>query len=200
MTLSRKARWLAAAVVASVVMSAAVGSAQASRGLSVTNGVTLFTANGTITKLTGDGINERCFLTLGIILNRSIAKATLAQIGVIQLTGTGSSVRACQVTTNWEILNNITIGYLGFTGSLPNITSILARSNNFQIALTFPIIGRCLYTGSLPMAFNRGAAGTIDTITLNAVNSLIAPPPCPSPASINGVLTVLPVKPVIQLI
>lgn len=200
MSISKLLRLAAAAALAAVVMSWAAASANAARGMSVTNGVTLFVANGNVT-ITKPSFTFICRLTLGIAVNSSIAKAALAQIGAVQLSP-ASSISACNLGVTGTILNGITIGYLSFTGVLPNITAINARSNNFAILWQLPIIGSCLYTGAVPMVLNRNAAtGAIDTIVINAPNALVsAGATCPRPASLTGTLTVLPVKPVFQLV
>lgn len=201
MRTSRRMRALVVGFFGMIVMAAAVSDASAATGLSISNGVSLATANGRLTLNAGGGLTETCFVTLGLQLSRSIAKRTLAQIGTVLLSNFGSSIRDCDLSLGGEVLNGITVGYIGFNGTLPNITGIRAQSNNARFLLNLPIIGLCLYTGTVPLVFNRNAVtGLIETVTLNAVNSLIAPAPCPSPASLLGVLTVLNPRPTVVLI
>lgn len=203
MSLTRTMRFVFAALVATIAMGAAVSTANAATGASVTNGVTLAAANGSLT-LTA-GINIICDVTLGLALNRSIAKTTGAQIGSILLSGSGSNIANCNGGVTGVVLNGITVGYASFTGDLPDIETINGLSRNAAFQLNIPAIrGTCLYTGSVPATFNRDVlSGAIDTVDLSASNSLASSGPsanCPSPGSLRGTLTVLATKPIIQLI
>lgn len=202
MLTTRKMRALAVGLFGMLVMAAAVSNATASTGLSITNNVSLATANGRLTLQAGE-IVENCDVRLGIILNRSIAKRTLAQIGELQLSDPGgsSSISNCDLSSTGYVLNGITVGYTGFVGTLPNITGITAQSNNAAFLLQLPIIGSCLYTGTVPVTFNRNPiTGRIETVSFTRSPTLFAAANCPGPGSLSGTLTVLATQPIITLI
>lgn len=204
MSLTRTMRFVFAALVATIAMGAAVSTANAATGASVTNGVTLASANGKLT-LTA-GLNIICDVTLGLRLNSSIAKRTLAQIGEILLSTRGSTITNCNLGVTGTVLNGITVGYISHVGTLPNISAINAQSNNAAFLLNIPTIGNCLFTGTVPAIFNRNVlTGRIDTVGLAANRSLnagttAACPSAPQGGSLNGTLTVLETRPIIQLI
>lgn len=195
MSLSRYARFLIAGLVATIALGAAVSSATASTGASVTNGVSSASANGKLT-LSGP-VTIVCDVTLSLNLNASIAKTNLAQIGTVQL---GDTIRNCNLgTINGVILNGITVNYLGFRGTLPDITQINTRALNAGFQLNnVPILGSCLWRGTVDTNFNRNVATLeIDTVDLNASSTLSSS--CGT-GSLRGTLTVLPTKPRINLI
>lgn len=199
MITTHKMRALAIGLVGMLAMAAAVSTASASRGLSITNGVSLAIANGRLSLQAG-GILEHCDVSLGIALNRSIAKRTLATIGTVQLSGFGSSISNCDLWLTGYILNDITVGYGGFNGTLPNITGIWAQSNNAAFSLHYPIIGLCLFSGSVSVTYNRNTiTGRIETVSFTGSETLTATSPCPTPASLLGTLTFLATQPITSL-
>jgi len=186
-------RFLIAGLVATIAMGAAVSSATASTGASVTNGVTLASANGQLT-LNAGGVNIICNVTLGLSLNRSIAKTTDALIGNVLPSGSGSQIADCNLGATGIVLSGITVGYQSFDGALPDVESINALSRNAAFELTIPAIGTCLYTGSVPARFNRDIfTSQIPTVELNSNRSLNAPAGCPTPGSLIGTMDVLQV-------
>jgi len=193
-------RFLIAGLVATIAMGAAVSSATASTGASVTNGVTLAAANGSLTLAAG--LNIICNVTLGLALQPSIAKSPGALIGNVLPSGTTSRIDNCNAGVTGTVLSGITVRYVSFIGNLPNINAINGVSTDAAFELNIPSIGQsCLYTGSVNAQFVRNTAtGAITNVGLASRNTLTAPAPCPSPGSLNGPMAVLAPQPVIQLI
>ena len=106
MSLTRTMRFVFAALVSTIAMGAAVSSAQAATGASVTNGVTLASANGPLT-LTAGSVTIICNATLGLNLNQSTAKRVGTQIGSILLSGSGSTISGCNLGVTGVVLNGI---------------------------------------------------------------------------------------------
>lgn len=185
---------------AGALLATTASTASASRGLQVTNAVALATANGTLTVNIG-GINIACTVTLGISLNRSIAKSAGVPIGTV-LPSPASNFSNCNLGITATFLSGGGITYSGFTGTLPNITSIGAVINAPFLANVPFIGGSCLYTGPIAAAMNRNTlTGRIVTVNINANRSLTTPTAnCPNPFSLTGTLTVLPTQPIYQLI
>lgn len=200
MSLTRTMRFLIAGLVATIAMGMAVSSATASTGASVTNGVTLASANGPLT-LSAGGLNIICNVTLGLSLNQSIAKSAGATIGTVLPSGSGSTISGCNLGVTGIVLSGITVQYTSFIGTLPNIAAINGATTNAAFELNIPAIGSsCLYTGSVNAQFVRASSGAITRVGLSSRNSLNAPSPCPSPGSLNGPMTVQATQPVVQLI
>lgn len=198
----RLTRLLFAALIATIAMGAAAATGSASTGASVTNGVTLATANGVLT-LTAGGITERCDVTLGFTLHQSIAKTHLALIGTVQPTGQGTTnITNCDLSLSVTVLPDIHVGYISFLGELPIIEGILGRANNARFLLQLPGLS-CLYTGEVPVLFERNTfTGEVEFVNLDAQESLFVDntEQCPDPGSLVGSLTVLSPVPVIELI
>lgn len=203
MSRSRAARLLVAGMIALAALSLTAGQASASRGLRVTNGVTLWAAEGNTNVNFGGGLAPVCVWRIGMRIQPQILKVTLAQIAQVLLSGMGSSITCPQPMTG-TILNDIVIGYTGFTGTLPAITSILGRANNFRFLYFLPTLGlSCLYNGPLNFVFTRNAAGSITNVTINGVlpRDPASPAGCPANATVNGNLNIqLPLAPVIALL
>jgi hypothetical protein len=148
------------------------------------------------------GVTLRCPATLeGSLHARTIAKVLNTPMGYItraafrEASCSGGSIRVRSETLPWHIR------YLGFTGTLPNITSIRENLVNLGFDITASFFGinvMCSYrTGATTRTFNREAGGGLTTATLEATN---LPPdqgfPC-EPIELGGtsnsvtVLTVL---------
>lgn len=201
MSLTRTTRATITAMIATIAFGAAISSAAASTGASVTNGVTLASASGPIT-LSAGGLNLICNVTLGFSLNASIAKAPGAVVANVLPSGAGSTISACVLGMTGEVLDHVTFNYTSFAGTLPNIAALNTNSSNFAFSLNIPMIGTdCLFTGSMNAQFVRDTgSGAITRINVSSRNSLNAPAPCPSPASLNGPMAVATPRPAIQLI
>jgi hypothetical protein len=185
---------------AGALLATTTSTASASRGLQITNAVTLATANGNLTVNIG-GINIICTVTVGISLNGSIAKSAGAPIGTV-LPSPASNFSGCNLGITATFLSGGGITYSGFTGSLPNIQSVNAVINAPFLANLPFIGGSCLYTGPIAAMMNRNTVtGRLATININANRSLTTPTVgCPNPLSLVGALTVLPTQPIYQLI
>jgi hypothetical protein len=198
--LNRQFRLLACVAFAVAALGAAASTASASRGASITNGVTLISANGTLTVTSG--FNVICAFTVGFGLNSSVAKSVGAAVGTV-LPAPASQVSNCSLGVTGTILSGATIRYANFTGQLPALTGLGAAIVGFGFALNIPSIGTCLWNGTLNVMLSRNlGTGAIDTISLPGsplpLSTGIAS--CPMSATLRGSLTVLPTKPIYQLI
>lgn len=192
-------RLIVAAAMATVAMGMAAGQATASRGLSVTNGVTTATANGRVT-IAFSGVIDVCSVSLTFTLNRSFAKSQLAQIaGVASLPI--STITNCDVSNGGAVLLGATVGFMAFDGGLPNVSGIAAQSNNFAFMLDVPILGQCLWSGRLSFLIARNVVtGAIESVQLAGSGGLISDVPFCSAAGVIGTLSVLPTRPVMGLV
>jgi hypothetical protein len=199
----RVLRLLAAGVVVVMGMGLAAGQAAAARGINVTNGVALWFAQGQVT-VNVNGVNVVCTWRLGLDQWPLVLKNPLAALADVQLTGVGgSSITGCNFNPMVGIiLNGNLVGYTGFTGTLPRITSILGRANSFKFQYSIPGLPpgvNCLWDGPLNFTFARNAAtGQITGVTINGTL------PCTVggclPAVVNGVLAPQMPAPVVALI
>jgi hypothetical protein len=196
MSMTRAMKLFMVGVLAIVAMGASVSTATASRGASVN--ASLATATGILT-LTASGLTVTCTVRLGIQLSSSIAKSSGALIGSILLSP-ASTITNCNLGITGTVLNGITVTYSGFTGTLPNITSILGNTTNAAFLLQLPIFGSCLYRGgTIASTFNRSGGGLITTVGLNG-SGLTSSGSCPGPATLRGTLTVDSPQPTVTLI
>lgn len=195
----RTIRLLATALIATVVMGFAVNSATASTGVSVTNGVTLFSANGVLTYF-ASGLTTTCRWSIGFAVAPSVAKTPGALFARV-LPSPGSTFTACNLGITGTMLDGATFNYSSFSGTLPNISSIVVTSTNIGFLFQLPLVGSCLHSGgSIRATLTRNTVtGTIDSIAISG-SGITSRGSCPGPITISGTLTVLATKPILQLI
>lgn len=193
-------RLLAVGTIASLALGWLVASAGAATGIVVANRVILFTANGPVT-ITKGGLVVTCDVTIGMQLEQSIDKAQMVPMARVQ-PSPASRFANCNFATGGVVLSDITVDVLSYTGTLPAMTSVVAYSSDFAILLQLPIIGSCLYTGTVVVRMNRNVGtGAIDTLALRTNTTLASTDAgCSATATLAGQLTVLPGKPIVQLI
>lgn len=208
MSATRALRLFVVGVVATIAMGWAAASSEASRGMSVTNGVTLFSANGTLT-ISGGGNTVTCTVTLGFELASSIPKTVTAPIAWLLPSGGGTRFSGCSLGITATLLDGPMVGYDHYEGTLPNVTVLGGWMNplvatSLAFLLNWPIFGSCLYTGGTRFNFNRNTAtGQIDTVVVGEGGDPSvwdAPVSCPRVSSVDGILTVQATKPVIALV
>jgi hypothetical protein len=197
-TLRRNAVGLAVCLVSILVP---LSTASASSGHSITNGVTLITATGTLT-FTAGGLNESCTVRFGIRLPSSIAKARGVTIGSV-LPSPSSSFSNCAVSSSGAFLGGITVSYTTHSGTLPNITQIVFSFDDLAFLLNFPIFGSCLYQGAERLGttsrFTRNTS-TRALTSLSLLGEALSDGLCPQPAEFGGTFTVNATQPLVQLI
>lgn len=160
------------------------------------------TANGSITF----GGNTICTVSLTFSLS---ANPMLKTIGRTQGTVSGGSITSCRSSIGitdgtWLLPGNIQ--YSSFSGTLPNITSVLTNVTNTGFQLNSSLGIRCLY-GTLVLVI-RFLFFLIATATiLNQINIDSAPVPrvsggglCPASVTVRGTLAVLSPQPRVALV
>lgn len=194
--LNRQFRLLACAALAVVTLGAAVGAASASRGFSITNGVTLATASGTLT-FTTSGLTIPCTVTLGIGLNSSVSKLFNSPIGTLL----PSPATGCTLMITGTVLGG-TLHHNGFFGTLPNNISAFGTSlRGFGVLLQTPIVGSCLWGGTLTANLRRiTTTGALDSIKLSGTPGLVSGTGCPATLTVSGSLPFAAPQPIYQLI
>lgn len=199
--MARSVRSFMVGLAAAFAVATIAADASASTGLSVVNGVSSASARGALTFGSG-ALSYLCNVTLGIALNPSIAKTSRSAIGQILDSSAGSGFSGCNAGMVGTVLDGATLEYSSFMGTLPEISAVDAVITDVAISLVIPFIGQeCLYTGTINARMIRTAfTGIISTIRLVARSSLTAPIPCPSPLSLNGMMTVQGAQPIVQLI
>jgi hypothetical protein len=176
--MSKRATGILISVVATAVMAMTVTTASA-RNLSLTNQNIRMTFNNL--ELGVEGISTlTCRVTLeGSFHARTLPKVAESLVGYLTRVTTGQCNRGVTILTAtlpWHIR------YVGFSGRLPNITSIIARAVNvaFQVE---PGIGiRCLAAGNIEFSSVRvTATGAITGLNVPLQNIALTGAFCPSP-------------------
>ena len=161
------AKTLIAVTAVSVAMGVLVGTATANRLAASTQTLTVTWTAVTFTDAFGGTL--QCPLTLaGSLHSRTITKVAGALIGFINRASFGvcssGSATVLQAALPWHVR------YLGFSGVLPNITSV--RTNVIGAALRFVTSTGvpCLFTSStvqpLTVTYIRGAGGAVTSKSL----------------------------------
>src|SRR5215207_1995448 len=167
MIMHRIVRSAMAVLVASATLALAVGSASASRGFeqSVASGE-LGRVGGVVAALTftdPEGSGEViCSITLTLSLNRTVAKSLGAIVGWVNDARVNTAgCRGGRLRFLFDITRPWRIGYFGFTGTLPNITSMEILIDAWAMLIdAFMGIARCLYRGALRLATVGGLTVT----------------------------------------
>lgn len=166
--MSSKIKLLFVALVALCALTVSVGTASASRGLTLRpGGAITATSNGKLT-LQGGGLNVECDVSLSGSLATSITKGIGNSVGSLS----SGSATACNLGVTVVILfpSAWALTYNGFTGTLPSITGVRFIVRNAQFLLTIPGVGACLFAGDVPAILNSsgGSASSI-TVDTNSV-------------------------------
>jgi hypothetical protein len=178
------------ALVAMLAFAFAASAASASVAIG-TPGL-LTTASGVLT-LSANGNVITCNVSLGIQLQSRITKTSGALVGSVLASPT-STITNCNLgVTQGTVLSGITLTYVSFAGTLPNITQVNAQSTNAAFSLNIPAaFGVCLFRGSVNVTLPV-SGGSVSSATLSGTNSLTTSGPAigcggVSPASLNGTL------------
>lgn len=109
-------------------------------------------------------------------------------------------VRNCHFAgIDLQFLSVITLDYLGFPGTLPDISQLNARFTTVGFAIYgLPILGTCLWLGMLNADLNRNLAtheiSSIRLLSYGTLSSLCGD------GSLSALLSVLPLTPSASLI
>jgi hypothetical protein len=188
----RKAPAVLAGCLATLFMALAVGPAQA-RNLSLSNQTIRMTFNNL--ELVAEGLSTMtCHVTLeGSFHTRTFAKVAGALVGYLTRATTGSCnnpVTILTATLPWHVR------YEGFSGTLPNITLIIARISGAAFSLEPGVGIRCLATAELRLrAVRNVTTQELTGIEVPLQNVPLTGAFCPSEGSLrsreNGSVTIL---------
>lgn len=141
----RLAKHMTIVVLALIVLSALTAMASANR---LSSSTTTFSASWTSAPFGGGFGAARCHLTLaGSFHSQTFTKTQGALIGYINRASIGpceqGSATVLTATLPWHLT------YAGFTGTLPNISSIKTNTENANIQIFEPVVGiTCLATST----------------------------------------------------
>jgi len=175
-------------LVAITALAALVGTSTATR---LSSSSQTFRAGFARWNYTGPFGTTECALTLeGSLHSRTIAKTIGSLIGLITRSIFGACVRGSATiltaTLPWHVR------YQAFTGTLPNITSLLTDIAGMSFQIREPFFGiTCLASGGFPrLVYSREAGGALTTATISGSS----PTNCGTELTISGTsnsLTVL---------
>jgi hypothetical protein len=187
-------------VAAAALLGLGATTASASRGVTIPGGA--ITATGGSIVFSGSVANITCRVTLTGTLNTSITKTAGASVGSV----TGGSTTGCSSSLGGTATATVLefpwpIRYNSFTGTLPNISSVLMTVGpaGFLI-LVDSIFGRiaCLFRGSFGINSSGNPITTL-TVQANQTAALVsrlalATIDCPRSGSLTGSFTLSPTQ------
>jgi hypothetical protein len=174
---------LALAALSAAMLLAVVVSVASANRLATSNQA--WRATFTPMTFTGGGSTVRCNVTLeGSFHSRTISKVVGQLVGYVTKATvsphpcTGGDAEAAQESLPWHLRYN------SFTGTLPNITTIVVEAISTRFWVESEIIGfgfRCFYRTNIPGTINREAGGAITTMRFNKTGIATESGfPCPS--------------------